>query len=174
MTLRLRLLFSFAATVCVFGVVATSTHADDRFDTHTQHRSAKHVSTVQQHQYIDPNAHPASPILGIQAIQRNGFVEVQSRSYGTPASRLGLEAGDRILEINGHRIRHVSEIRRYLQDAVTYHQGQIRVLVDNVRGRMGYPGAQRFVTVRTYLNGYSHLAGHDHYPGDSQPVYTAR
>lgn len=118
---------------------------------------------------IDP--HQNRPTLGIRAITRSGCVEVTERFYGTPASRMGLEAGDRILEINGRSIRSVFDLRAALQDAVRFHHGQVSLLVDNVRARHGHHGVQRYVTVHTYLDGYSRWA---HHGGGSHEVYTAR
>lgn len=112
--------------------------------------------------HVNPHIQPVTPRLGIYAIERHGQVEVQSTSYGTPAARMGLERGDRILRINGHRVDCLFDIRRLLQDAVEHHYGKVTLVVDNVRGRHGYPGAQRIVTVRTFLDGFGHHHGHDH------------
>lgn len=121
------------------------------------------VAIDQGNHYVDPDLGYHGPKIGIEAIPSYRGVEVSRTFWNTPASRLGLEPGDRILEINGHRVDSVHDLRRWLKDAVVYHNGQIRVLIDNVRARHGEPGAQRFVSHRTYLDGYAHLAGN--FPG---------
>ena len=80
----------------------------------------------------------------------------------------GLEAGDRILEINGRQVRSVGELQACLSEAANFRNGQVRVLVENVRGRYGLPGEQLFVTVSTYLDGFAGLAG-----SNPVPVYAA-
>lgn len=103
--------------------------------------------------------------LGVMAIDSYGYLEVTSVDWNSAASRLGLEAGDRILEINGHSVRNGAELRQLLQEAVANHNGQVRVLIDNVRARYGEYGAQRYVTNRTWLDGYQPLPQ----PGYPQP-----
>lgn len=137
------------------------------------------LQQVQQYQ-IDPQVTPPvynGPKLGVVAIGKGNSVEVTQAFYGTPAKRLGLEPGDRLLEINGQPVRSIAELRHRLQDAVYNHNGQIRVLIDNVRARHGHWGAQRFVSASTYLDGYGHLANnYPPYPGPvySEPVVTSQ
>ncbi len=105
--------------------------------------------------------------LGLMAYDTYGYVEVASVDYGSAASRLGLEAGDRILEINGHPVRTGADMRQLVQEAVVNHGGQVRVLIDNVRARYGEYGAQRFVTNQTWLDGFRPLPQ----PGMPQPYF---
>lgn len=126
----------------------------------------RHVPTWQ------PPHHPYhGPKLGITAVGTGHSVEVVGVSYGTAGSRLGLERGDRILTINGHSVRSIQELRHVLKDAVTYHRGQVTVLIDNVRARHGHWGAQRYVTQRTFLDGYEHYAGPSWPPTNPVPTY---
>jgi S1-C subfamily serine protease len=97
---------------------------------------------------------PPSPKLGVMIDNGYDYVEVVEVFQGTPASRLGLEAGDRIVEINGRPCRDTRELGYLLRLAVHENRGQIRVVIDNVRARYGEPGAERFVHRRTWLDGY--------------------
>ena len=97
---------------------------------------------------------PPSPKLGVMVESGYDYVEVVEVFHGTPASRLGLEAGDRIVEINGRRCRDSREMGYLLRLAAHENRGQIRVVIDNVRARYGEPGAERFVHRRTWLDGY--------------------
>ncbi|MCC7335176.1 MAG: PDZ domain-containing protein [Pirellulaceae bacterium] len=94
------------------------------------------------------------PQIGMMAIDTYAGVEVTSTMWNSPAQRLGLEPGDRVIQVNGHRVRTTADLKAYLKEAVQFHQGQITVIVDNVRARLGAPGVQRYVTVRTFLDGY--------------------
>jgi membrane-associated protease RseP (regulator of RpoE activity) len=105
--------------------------------------------------------------LGLMAYDTYGYVEVASVNYGSAASRLGLEAGDRILEINGHAVRTGADLRQLVQEAVVNHGGQVRVLIDNVRARHGECGAQRYVTNQTWLDGFRPWPQ----PGMPQPYF---
>lgn len=137
---------------------------------------------VQTQQYqIDPSLNPNSgyhgPKLGVQAFGNGQYVEVTRAFFGSAAARLGLEPGDRILQINGRPVRSIAELQQMLQGSVYTHNGQIRVLIDNVRARHGHWGAQRYVSANTYLDGYAHLAGTTPgpiytQPGTPGPVYT--
>ena len=140
---------------------------------------------VQTQQYVGPGQvtprwmppiPPVPPVyngpkLGIEAYGKGSYIEVTRALPGTPAARLGLEPGDRILQINGLPVRSIPELQHLLQNSVYSHSGQIRVLIDNVRARHGHWGAQRFVSATTYLDGYAHLAGN--LPG-AGPVITTQ
>ncbi len=79
-------------------------------------------------------------------------------TYGSPAERAGLEAGDIIFRINGRRIGCVVDYRESLQDAARYHNGRIRMLVKNVRCTThtcsSVPRPSQYVTVTTWLPGW--------------------
>ena len=100
-------------------------------------------------EYVNP-----APTLGIRAKEYYGVVEVTSVVCSSAASRMGLEAGDRILEINGRQIQSLECIPAALRDATLYHNGKVTLLVDNVRARYSGCNRQRYVTVSTYLDGY--------------------
>lgn len=101
---------------------------------------------------------PATPMpwarLGMMAIDGYGYVEVVSVDYGSAAMRIGLERGDRVLEINGQPVRSTDDVRRLVQEAAMYRQGQVRIVIDNVRARMGEYGAERYIFRQTLLDGF--------------------
>jgi membrane-associated protease RseP (regulator of RpoE activity) len=127
-----------------------------------QEESARAVA-IQPQACVAPLPPPVR--LGLMAIDSYGYLEVTSVEWNSAASRLGLEAGDRILEINSHPVRTGAELRQLLQEAVANHGGQVRVLIDNVRARHGEYGAQRYVMNQTWLDGYRPLP----VPGIPQP-----
>ncbi|MEZ6075755.1 MAG: PDZ domain-containing protein [Pirellulaceae bacterium] len=45
------------------------------------------------------------PQIGMMAIDTYAGVEVTSTMWNSPAQRLGLEPGDRVIQVNGHRVR---------------------------------------------------------------------
>ncbi|MFM7562798.1 MAG: PDZ domain-containing protein [Planctomycetota bacterium] len=97
---------------------------------------------------------PPSPKLGVMVEAGFDYVQVTDVFAGSPAARLGLEPGDRILEINGRPCRSPDEMGYLLRLAARDNRGQIRVLIDNVRARYGEFGAERFINRRTWLEGY--------------------
>lgn len=103
---------------------------------------------------VDPDHCPHTPRLGFTGHMHYGqgmYVERVRR--GSLAERLGLEAGDIIVEINGRRIRSDRDYAWALTEAAQHHDGHIDLLIDNVRARNGWdPGAQRFVTVHGHLD----------------------
>lgn len=108
----------------------------------------------------------APPVrLGASVFPSGNGLEVDTVQPGSAAARLGLESGDRILEVNGRPVRSPSELQQSLRDAVSWHNGHIRVLVENIRGRLGIPGERLYVNVRTSLT-----VAPD-FPSDSVPVY---
>lgn len=139
------------------------------------------TQTVPTQQYqIDPNMIPTPPVyngpkLGVVAYGTGSYIEVTQTFHGSPASRLGLEPGDRILQINGRPVRSIAELQQMLQSSVYTNNGQLRVLIDNVRARHGHWGAQRYVSASTYLDGFAHLAGTypGGFPGNGPVVTTA-
>ena len=74
------------------------------------------------------------PRLGIDGRFDEGFgLAVDRVRWGTPAARLGLEAGDVIRAINGHWLRTELDYWRQLRDS----QGELRLVVVDVRtGRL--------------------------------------
>lgn len=129
--------------------------------------SAQHTHTVMRGEV---NYVSSGPTLGIMAFPSGSGLEVTQVYSNTPASRLGLEAGDRIVEVNGQQIRSVADLQHSLRSASDYNNGQIRVLIDNVRARQGFYGAQRFVSRSTFIGGYTQSSSYTPYP---QEVYTA-
>ena len=89
--------------------------------------------------------------IGIDGFSTGSSVEVRQVFPGTAAHRLQLEAGDRIISINGQDVRNMASLKSRLNDAGINRGGNISVLIDNVRARRGENGAQRFVTHSTYL-----------------------
>lgn len=69
---------------------------------------------------------PTSPKLGVMVEEGYEYVQVGEVFAGSPAARLGLEAGDRILEINGRPCRTPDEMGYLLRLAVHENKGQIR------------------------------------------------
>lgn len=67
----------------------------------------------QYSQYMDPKAHKEMEVetsgkfggLGIHITKREGFVTVIAPIHNTPAARVGLQAGDKIVAINGKRLK---------------------------------------------------------------------
>lgn len=114
--------------------------------------------TVAAHDH-DHNHHRA-PRLGFTAVDSH-CLEVLRVNRNSAADRLGLERGDRIVSINGHKVHTPSDLPDALMDAIDYHDGRVRVVIDNVRARRGEPGARRYVTKTTYLDG--HRPHHHHY-----------
>jgi len=166
-----RQILTLAFTALVVAGAGFTANADSpRFQHQHGQVSPTQVSPSQLRVQLVPDRQPErpSPKLGINAIDTGRGVEVDRVFYNTPAKRLGLECGDRIVEINGTRVRSIYDMQQALREATRYHNGQIRVLVDNVRARHG-GSSQRYVTVRTYLDGYSNQGGWN----EPQPVYTA-
>ena len=93
-----------------------------------------------------PNYGNQSYKIGIQGFSTGSNIEVQRVLPGTAAARLQLEAGDRIVSINGQDVRSMADLASRLQDAGINRGGNISVIIDNVRARRGEYGAQRFVT----------------------------
>lgn len=150
----------------VAAIVAVSTFAG--LNTANAQQSRQYQQTQQYQQQQQQQQFIATPKLGVQVIESHGIVEVTSVFWNTPAKRMGLEAGDRILKINGHNVSSIHDMQRWLIDAVDHHHGQVRLLVDNVRARHGQHHVERYVSVATYLDGY----GGGHHDHDSTPVYS--
>ena len=107
---------------------------------------------------------PHIPQFGAVVRNVDNQVEVLKVFKGSPASRLGLEAGDRIVEINSYRCRNTRQLSYLLQLAVEQNRGEIRVIIDNVRARTGAPEAERFSYSKTWLD------GHGVYSSDDRPL----
>ncbi|MEL7500426.1 MAG: PDZ domain-containing protein [Planctomycetota bacterium] len=99
-----------------------------------------------------PNYGNQSYKIGIRGFSNGSSVQVQEVFPGTAADRLLLEAGDRIVSVNGMDVRNMSDLAMRLRDAAINRGGNITVLIDNVRARYGEYGAQRYVTHSTYLS----------------------
>ena len=93
--------------------------------------------------------------LGIQGQSTGRSIEVIQVFPGSAAERLLLEAGDRIVSINGNNVRTMADLRNQLSQAGRFNGGNIRVIIDNVRARHGEPGAQRYVSHSTYLSSFN-------------------
>lgn len=115
-----------------------------------QYSEVPATKAIPNEQYVQP----PSPKLGVMVEEGFDYVQVTDVFAGSPAARLGLEAGDRILEINGRPCRSPDEMGYLLRLAVRENRGQIRVLIDNVRARYGEYGAQRYINRHTWLEGY--------------------
>lgn len=117
----------------------------------TQMLHAQQTKTVQIQQ-SNPYYAPPAPKLGVMLSEGYGFVEVNQTYYGTPAARLGLEPGDRILRVNGRTIMSRYELENALREAMQFRNGHIDVVIDNVRARHGDPYAERYVFAHTNLD----------------------
>ncbi len=146
---------AFNTALSALALVALAGNLQAQYDDYTVPQTIQHEST---HLRVDPAIQ--GPRLGMNGISTGHCVEVYSVNFGSAAQRLGLEPGDRILRINGHAVGSVPELLHVLRDAVGHHGGQVSVLVDNVRARRGDFMAERYVTTRTYLDGYAQ----NHYP----------
>lgn len=131
-----KLLSALAVATCCF--FTSSVNAQEKY--------------VVPHQQVMPDNN--RPILGVQSIRTGNSLEVTGVAPYSAAARLGLEPGDRILEINGRQVRNQYELTSALSEAIYRHNGRVRVLIDNVRARYGEYGVQRFVSATTYLDGY--------------------
>ncbi len=90
--------------------------------------------------------------IGIEGMDVGNAVEVRQVFMGTAAHRLGLEAGDRILKVNGRMTPNLASLRQAVTEAGRNSGGHIAVLIDNVRARRGEYGAQRFVIHSTQVD----------------------
>lgn len=83
-----------------------------------------------------PVVNPATPRLGIMGhLQRHwGFgMVVDSVNPGSTADRMGLERGDKIIEINNRQINSDRSYDESLRSAVRYQHGHITLKVVDVR-----------------------------------------
>lgn len=77
---------------------------------------------------------PAVPRLGFMGHVQYGFgMVVDSVSYGTFASRVGLERGDVIVRINNRKINSDHSYNDAVMDAVRFQRGFVDLLVIDVR-----------------------------------------
>jgi membrane-associated protease RseP (regulator of RpoE activity) len=132
-----------ALSVAILAVSTAGSNA------HAQQRTTAAVPPTNDQGYYEPTY-----TIGIEGFSQGNSVEVVRVFGGSPAQRLLLEAGDRIVSVNGQPVRSIGELQSRLSHAARYHNGQIRVLIDNVRARAGEYGAQRYVSNATYLNGF--------------------
>ena len=128
--------------------------------------SAQNTYTVMR---VEIHRESNGPTLGIMAVGTSEGLEVTEVFGNTPATRLGLEAGDRIAQVNGQQIRSIADLQYALRAASDNNNGHIRVLVDNIRARQGFYGASRFISRTTFVDGYTQTSSYTPYP---QEVYT--
>jgi S1-C subfamily serine protease len=112
-----------------------------------------------------PNPTLGIPNLGAQGYGSAQGVVVTGVSYGSAAWRLGLEPGDRIVQMNNQCIQTNEDVQAILLQAVAYQNGQITVLIDDVRTRQAF-GAPQYVLRTTYLDRHTggHPSGYPNYP----------
>jgi hypothetical protein len=78
--------------------------------------------------------HPHLPKFGFASFNINGFGErVTHVRFGGMASRFGLEPGDIVLSMNGHRLTYTGSWDDALFDAMVNHGGQVRLRIRDVR-----------------------------------------
>lgn len=113
-----------------------------------------------------PNVPMGTPSLGAQGYGSPEGVVVTGVSYASAAWRLGLEPGDRIVQINNQSVLSKQDIQAVLLQAAVYQNGQISVLIDDVRLRQPC-GRPQYVLRSTYLDNHSggHWSGFPSYPG---------
>ncbi len=114
---------------------------------------------------VVPNAALGVPNLGAQGYGSAQGVVVTGVSYGSAAWRLGLEPGDRIVQINDQCVRTNQDVQAVLLQALAYQNGQITVLIDDVRSRQVF-GVPQKVMRTTFLDRHSggHWSGYPNYP----------
>lgn len=78
--------------------------------------------------------HPNLPKFGFSSFNISGFGEkVTSVRFGGLAHRFGLERGDVILSMNGHRLSYHGSWNDALHDAFVNHSGFVRLRIRDVR-----------------------------------------
>jgi len=82
--------------------------------------------------------------IGVSITMRDGFITVISPIDGTPASKAGIQAGDRILKVNG-------ELTKDLRDAVNKIRGPKGTKVTVTIGRQGVAEPIDFTLVRDVI-----------------------
>jgi hypothetical protein len=74
------------------------------------------------------------PKFGFSSFNIHGYGErVTSVRWGGLASQLGLEPGDVILSMNGHRLTYQGSWNDGLLDAIEHHDGLVRLRIRDVR-----------------------------------------
>ena len=74
------------------------------------------------------------PRFGFSSYNINGVGErVTYVRWGSLASQFGLERGDLILSMNGHRLTYHGSWNDALEDAFFHHDGLVRLKIRNVR-----------------------------------------
>jgi hypothetical protein len=94
------------------------------------------------------------PLLGIHAVSNGQFLTVTSVRQNSPAARIGLEPGDRILEINGQSMRTLADLHQATRGAVLFNDGYLWITVENVRARYGGWGEPPYISRGIYLDGF--------------------
>jgi len=86
---------------------------------------------------LRPDSGYAAPRLGFDSYF-DGYAEVVTNvRWGSPAARIGLEPGDRVLAINGRRLRHEGQWYDEIRRAV--HEGHVTLAIRDWRtGRIAY------------------------------------
>jgi hypothetical protein len=78
--------------------------------------------------------HPNVPRFGFSSFNINGVGErVTHVRFGGIASRFGLEPGDTVLSMNGHRLTYDGSWNDALFDAIVNHGGLVRLRIHDVR-----------------------------------------
>ena len=147
-------------TTAVLAFATTSVDAQQRQQRQQKQTKTRTVQqTQQQRLVVDPQPSRPAPRLGVTGQFQYGWgFRVSSVVPGSPASQMGLEAGDVIKNVNNFRITSTRSIGDALRSARDYYGGDLHLTVDNVRARNGWdPHAQRIVRVRgsLYYNHYN-------------------
>ncbi len=82
--------------------------------------------------------------LGVQGCNTIYGVEVNTVLRDTPASRIGLVPGDRIIEVDGNRVGIVNHRVNQLSDEFQHSKdGKVKLLIWNVRTQL-----EQYITVQ--------------------------
>lgn len=102
---------------------------------------------------VPPGPIAPTPRLGFRGYLRRGWgMMVNYALPGTHAARLGLEPGDVIVRLNGHRITSAQVWNVQMRRSVYVHGGRLTLLIDNVRARTGHNGGPRYVFRTVWMN----------------------
>lgn len=146
MNMPARILAITAAIAATFSVVA---HADPGGSIIRQSVPIQQQQTFKQK--LNPGGLGVVPQLGFVGIHTNrlsrqsvsGMYVLRVTPHSL-AERIGLEAGDIIVKINGNRIRSNSDYDEALLEAKRVHAGRITMVVDDSRYTYYKPTVVRF------------------------------
>ncbi len=86
---------------------------------------------------LPPGGGPSVPYLGFDSYFAPGGEHVTNVHYGSPAEQMGLEPGDRILAVNGVRLRYDGHWYQLVQRAA--YQGHVTLAIRDWRsGQVAY------------------------------------